>query len=79
MIIMAFFIHIISQSGDPNEHHMLIFLRRTDQSCVLIIINIHTFSRLLISWVFIGNIRYSACKIWLSRNDLFSKLGKVLT
>ena len=33
---------IISQSGDSNEHHRLIFLRGTDQSCVLVtcIINI---------------------------------------
>ena len=47
---------IISQSGDSNEHHKLIFLRRTDQSCVLVIRNIPTFFGLLISWVFIGNL-----------------------
>ena len=50
---------IISQSGDSNEQHKLIFLRRTDQSCILIIINIRTFSGLPISWIFFGNQRYN--------------------
>ena len=38
----------------------------TDQICVLVIINTHTFSGLLISWVFIMfmlNIKYFACKL----------------
>ena len=38
---------IISHSYDSNEHYKLKFLWRTDQSCVLFIINIHTFSCLL--------------------------------
>ena len=56
-----------------------LFLRRTDQSCVLVFINIQTFSGLLISWVSIGKLRYFACKMKLSRNNLLSKSCKAST
>ena len=45
-------------------NNISISFTRTDQLCVLVIINTHTFSGLLISWVFIMlmlNIRYFAC------------------
>ena len=54
---------------------------RTYHLCVLVIINIHTFSCLLISWVFImfiGNIRYYACKIPLSRKKYYQSHIKPL-
>ena len=51
MIRMGYFF-IISQLGDSNDHHQLNFYENR-QLCVLVIINIHTFSCLLISWVFI--------------------------
>ena len=63
-------------------NNISISFTRTDQLCVLVIINTHTFSGLLISWVFIMfmlNIRYFACKLYLSRNNLLSKSHKTLT
>ena len=47
-------------------NNISISFKSTDQLCVLVIINTHTFSGLLISWVFIMfklNIRYFACKL----------------
>ena len=47
-------------------NNISISFTRTDQLCVLVIIDTHTFSGLLISWVFIMfmlNIRYFACKL----------------
>ena len=41
-----------------NTISLLKFVLRTDQSYVLVIINIPTFSGLLIYLVFVGNIRF---------------------
>ena len=63
-------------------NNISISFMRTYQLCVLVNINTHTFSGLLISWVFIVfmlNIRYFACKLLLSRNNLLSKSHKTLT
>ena len=38
-----------SQSGDSNEHHKLIFYGELTNHVFLVIINVHTFSDLLIS------------------------------
>ena len=51
-------LYIISQLGNFNEHHKLKFYRELTNYVFLVIMNIHTFSGQLISWVFtmfIGN------------------------
>ena len=56
-------------------NNISISFTRTDQLCVLVTINTHTFSGLLISWVFI----MFMLNIRLSRNYLLSKSNKTLT
>ena len=45
---------------------------RTDQLCVLVIINIHTFSGLLISWIFIMFI-YMKYTVFCMQNIVIEK------
>ena len=45
---------------------------RTDHLCVLVIINIHTFSGLLISWIFIM-FMYMKCTVFCMQNIVIDK------
>ena len=52
--ICFFFLLFLDQAILMNT--ISFFLRSTDQSCVLVIVNAHTFSGLLINWVSISTV-----------------------
>ena len=69
-------LYIISQLGDSNEHHKLKFYRELTNYVFLVIMNIHIFSGLLISWVFTMFIRNIHMQNTISEKKILSKSHK---